>query len=84
MDPRGLNETQNAYVLLLTHTKELLIATFCDITKGNGVSFLVTHMNGSTDVLDEKAQVCGMTFRSILVGQSSLTLHHNVAKTRVF
>ena len=30
MDPRSLRVTQNAYFSLLTHTKELLLVTFCN------------------------------------------------------
>ena len=32
MDPWGLRVTQNAYFSLLTHTKQLLLVTFCDTT----------------------------------------------------
>ena len=35
----GLRVTQNAYFSLLTHTKQLLLVTFCDTTAGNSVSF---------------------------------------------
>ena len=34
MDPEGLRVTQNAYFSLLTHTKQLLLVTFCDMTAG--------------------------------------------------
>ena len=34
MDPKGLKVTQYAYFSLLTHTKELLLVTFCDMTAG--------------------------------------------------
>ena len=46
----GLRVTQDAYFSLLTHTKQLLLVTFCDITAGNGYS-LRTHKrtNGQTD-----------------------------------
>ena len=33
-DPRGLRLTQNAYSSFLTHTKQLLLVTFCDTTAG--------------------------------------------------
>ena len=40
MDPcRGLRVTQNAYFSLLTHTKKLLLVTFCDLTAETGVGF---------------------------------------------
>ena len=32
MDPRGMRVTQNEYLSLLTHTKQLLLVTFCDLT----------------------------------------------------
>ena len=35
----GLRVTQNAYFSLITHTKQLLLVTFCDPTAGTGVSF---------------------------------------------
>ena len=37
--PRGLNLTQNTYSSLLTHTKQLLLVTFCDTAVGIGGSF---------------------------------------------
>ena len=55
MDPRGLRVTQNAYFSILTHTKKLLLVTFCDLTAETRVSFW-THkewnrnMDGQTDV----------------------------------
>ena len=39
MDQRGLRVTHNAYFSLLTHTKKLLLVTFCDLTAETGVSF---------------------------------------------
>ena len=39
MDPRDLRVTQNAYFSLLTHTKKLLLVTFCDPTAETRVSF---------------------------------------------
>ena len=39
MDPRGLRVTHNAYFSLLTHTKKLLLVTFCDPTAKTGVTF---------------------------------------------
>ena len=44
--------TQDAYFLLLTHTKQLLLVTVCNTTAGNGASFW-THTRteeGQTDV----------------------------------
>ena len=35
----GLRVTQNAYFLFITHTKQLLLVTFCDETAGIGASF---------------------------------------------
>ena len=35
----GLRVTQDEYFLLMTHTKQLLLVTFCDTAAGNGVSF---------------------------------------------
>ena len=34
MDPRGLVVTKNAYLLLLTHIKQLLLVTLCNTTEG--------------------------------------------------
>ena len=54
MDPRGTGRTKNAYYSLLTHTKQLLLVTFCHTTAGNGANFW-THTrtdertNGWTD-----------------------------------
>ena len=50
--------TQDAYFSLLTHSKELLLVTFCDPTAETGVSFRIDgqridggHMEeGQTDV----------------------------------
>ena len=36
MDPRGLVVTKNAYLLLLTHIKQLLLVTLCNTTAGIG------------------------------------------------
>ena len=49
----GLRMTQNAYFLLITHTKQVLLVTFCDLTAGIGVSFRTdarTAAEGQTDV----------------------------------
>ena len=35
----GLRVTQIAYFSLITHTKQLLLVTFCDPTAGTRVSF---------------------------------------------
>ena len=43
MDPRGLKVDQNAYFLLVTHTKQLLLVTFCDTTAGIRKDGSVTH-----------------------------------------
>ena len=45
---RGLRVTQNEYFLLMTHTKQLLLVTFCYITAGIGASFR-THETGRTE-----------------------------------
>ena len=34
LDIRGLRVTQNAFFSILTHTKQLLLLTFCDTTAG--------------------------------------------------
>ena len=47
--------TQNAYSLLLKHTKQLLLVTFCDKTAGNGYS-LRTH-----DTRTEEGRTEGQT-----------------------
>ena len=39
MDPRGLRVTQITYCSLLTHTKQLLLVTPCDMTAGIEDSF---------------------------------------------
>ena len=39
MDLWGLRVTQNAYFSLFTHTKKLLLVTYCDPTADTGVSF---------------------------------------------
>ena len=55
MDSRSLRVIKNAYFSLLTHTKKLLLVTYCDMTAENGVSFR-THgrkdgwTDGQTDV----------------------------------
>ena len=51
----GLRVTQDVYFLLLTHTKQLLLMTFCQTTAGNGASFWTHGMtdgmtDGQTDV----------------------------------
>ena len=46
MDSRSLRITQNAYFSLSTHTKELLLVTFCDDLK----SFTDGQTEGQTDV----------------------------------
>ena len=38
MDLRGLVVTKNAYLLLLTHIKQLLLVTLCNTTAGIGNS----------------------------------------------
>ena len=55
MDPRGTGWTKNAYCSLLTHTKQLLLLTFCQTTARNGASFRTHRGNdgmtdGQTDV----------------------------------
>ena len=45
--------TQNAYFLLITHAKQLLLVTFCDTLAGIEVSFWgdgTGTMDGQTDV----------------------------------
>ena len=53
----GLRVTHNAYFLLLTHTKQLLLVTICDATAGIGSIFWVAGQRtgeGKTDVMVEK------------------------------
>ena len=38
-NPRELRVTQNEFLSLLAHTKQLLLVTFCDMTIGIGFSF---------------------------------------------
>ena len=38
MNPRGHKVTQNAYISPSTHTRQLLLVKFCDITAGIGAS----------------------------------------------
>ena len=40
--------TQDAYFLLLTHTKQLLLMTFCDTTAGIGKNESVTDVEKDT------------------------------------
>ena len=51
----GLRVTQDAYISLLTHPKQLLLVTFCDTLAGIKVSFWTDGtgtgwMDGQTDV----------------------------------
>ena len=46
--PLGSRVTQDAYFSLLTHTKQLLLVTFCDTLAGIEVSFWVDG-TGRTD-----------------------------------
>ena len=41
--------TQDAYFLLLTHTKQLLLVTVCDTLEGIEVTFGRTEPDGTTD-----------------------------------
>ena len=43
--------TRNAYFSLFTHTKKLLLLTFCDLTAKTGVSFQ-THGTDGTDRME--------------------------------
>ena len=43
MEPRSLRVTQNAYFSPLTHAKQLLSVTFCDINAGILTSFELTE-----------------------------------------
>ena len=47
----GLREAKNAYFSLLTHTKQLLLVTFCYTTVGIGS--VTGRMEGWTDVKAE-------------------------------
>ena len=50
----GVRVTQNAYFSLITHTKQLLLVTYSDITAGIGASFgadaRMPEGEGQTDV----------------------------------
>ena len=46
--PGDLNVTQNTYSFLFSHTKELLLVVYCDLTAENGFSFR-THKQNRTD-----------------------------------
>ena len=48
MDPVSLRLTQNAFFSLLTHTKQLLLVTFCDMIAVIEVSFW-TDGTGTTE-----------------------------------
>ena len=48
----GLRVIQNAYFSLITHTKQLLLVTFCYTTAGIGASFQ-THAFGRTEEEEE-------------------------------
>ena len=61
MDPSGLRVTRNAYFSLLTHTKKLLLVTFCDLTAKTGVSFW-THGTDGTDGMDGTDGTDGQTY----------------------
>ena len=50
MDPMGLRVTHNAYFSLVTHTKKLLLVTFCVPTAKKGVSFRTHGTDGQTGV----------------------------------
>ena len=56
IDPRGLRVTQNAYFFLSTHTKKLLLATFCDTIAETEVSFR-THDARNHGHTDEQTDV---------------------------
>ena len=51
----GLRMTQDAYFSHLTHTKQLLLVTFCDKTAGSGVRFQThrTWKDGNADGLTD-------------------------------
>ena len=51
LDSWGLKVTQDAYFSLLTHAKQLLLVTLCEMTAGNQKNESVTY--GRTDVRTE-------------------------------
>ena len=53
----GMRVTQDAYFSLMTHTKQLLLVTFCDTTKGIGAIFW-THAR-----TEDGGQIDGRTDR---------------------
>ena len=44
MDPRVSEGDRECKFLLLTHTKQLLLVKFCDMTEGDGTSFWTQAM----------------------------------------
>ena len=52
----GLRLTQNAHFSLMTHTKQVLLVSFCDITAGIKASFQTqdAHTHGLTDGRTER------------------------------
>ena len=52
----GLRVTQNAYFSLMTHTKQLLLVTFCCTTAGIGVSFQ-THAQTAAAAVEGQTEV---------------------------
>ena len=65
--------TQNAYFSLITHTKQLLLVTFCDTTAGIGASFR-TH--GRTETRREEGQT---DVEVEIVIQMGSKIHANLA-----
>ena len=50
MGPRGLRVIKNAFYSFLTHTKQLLLVSFCDPAAGYGAaSFQAILTEGRTD-----------------------------------
>ena len=54
----GLRVTQDAYFSLMTHTKQLLLETFCDTTKGIRATFRTDarQTDGRSDGRTEEGQ----------------------------
>ena len=80
----GLRVTQDAYFSLMTHTKQLLLVTFCDNTAGNG-AFFRTHgtTDGWTDRHDSRNIYLDLILENIPFIFSSLSLCDSCLKARL-
>ena len=72
MDPRSLRVPQDAYFSLLTHTKKLLLVSFCDTTAKIGLSFW-THR---TDLMVE--MLCRCICCNLICQWAQSVLHYQI------